>query len=100
MPGSTVRVERSIGRLCKRSVGPTPVVRAGCAVDGRADQRMTEDHSCAQLQQAFRFGRVSSQPPVIVLGWIVANFVMAFLLLSCNFRRPRVIPRVETAPWW
>ena len=55
VPRAAIRVDFRIGRFRQGSVDVASLLQPGGSVDGRANQGMTEHHSGAELQQAFRF---------------------------------------------
>ena len=61
VPGAAIRIDLRIGCFRQRAVDSAPLVRLGRPIDRRANERMTEDHSDTELQQAFRL-RPSPQP--------------------------------------
>ena len=60
MPGAAIRVDVRVRGLREGSVDLAPLMRAGCPVDGRANQRVAERHPGGERQQIFRFENVSS----------------------------------------
>ena len=60
IPGATIRVDVRVRGLRESSVDLAPLLRAGCPVDGRANERVAKRHSGGERQQTFRFQNVSS----------------------------------------
>jgi len=57
VPGATIRIGAWTDRFCECAMDFGPLIRAGCAIHGRADQGVTECDSVSERRQSFRFGR-------------------------------------------
>ena len=58
VPGAAIRVDIRIRGLREGSVNLAPLLRVGCPVDGRANERVAERHSGEERQQTFRFQNI------------------------------------------
>jgi hypothetical protein len=53
VPGTAIRIDVGIGRICQRTVDRGSLVGPECLIDGRANQRMPKRHLSSKGQEAF-----------------------------------------------